>query len=256
MSNSTTLTIQYYSHNTPDPTRNMVQIAGKIYTYEEGQDLDILITSYQGLPELNLPQTALSHLLVIGEIQIVQDADGNQHLEMQADMIQQLPQMPNWEGHPMANKMALAPIAYCKAVGNVGSVNDRDGLREANNGKMVCNRSMACTWNRQRSNTSWFKADFWDKLATDVASKYLNKGTKFSVDGKLKFNCYTTKTDGKFRIEPTIEVRSLELLGSREDKDRPAYGGGSSAPMPPAAAAISPNPTPPAAAVSYDEIHY
>ncbi|WP_017302565.1 single-stranded DNA-binding protein [Nodosilinea nodulosa] len=252
--NNTALTLQILSYNAPDPTRNMVEIACRIFTYDEDQSLDVLVTSYTGMPPLNLAQTQLGLIFVIGELQVVRSAEGHDRLEMQASVIQHIPQLPNWENHPMANAITLSPIAYSTAVGNVGSVSDRDHVRTAPNGKPVCNRSMAVAGNRDRNHTSWFKADFWDKLA-DVADRYLPKGTKFGVTGTLKFNAYTTKNQ-QLRIEPTITVQNLELLGSKRDdqssdsgaKYVPAPVAPPAPPAPPASggasptAAISPDP--------------
>jgi single-strand DNA-binding protein len=251
MSNVTTLTLKYLSHNAPDPTRKRVDIAARIWTADEGQSFDILVTSYQGMPELSIPQTQITYLLVIGELQVVRSEEGNDSLSFIADVIQHLPQMPNWDGHPMANAIALQPIAYSHVVGNVGQVNDRDRLRQVGD-RVVCNRSMAVKHNRSKTETTWFKVDFWDKLGESVADPYLSKGARFATSGPLKFNSYATKTGGNIRIEPTVIARNLELIGSKRDDNPSSFStsnGGGSSYAAPAPGAVAP---PPAAAISFN----
>ena len=109
----------------------------------------------------------------------------------------------------MGNVQTAEPYAYISAMGACGNIGDRDGTKYLESGKAVASRSFACKVAAGKE-TTWLKAEFWDKKA-EVASQYITKGSYFGVSGKLKFNCYMAGEN--FRIEPIIQVNTLDLMG-------------------------------------------
>ncbi len=71
------------------------------------------------------------------------------------------------------------------------------------------------------TNTEWHSVNVWRGLA-DVAEKYLKKGDKVYVEGKLRTRSY--EKDGDTRYVTEIEGDNMTMLGSRNE------GGGSSQP--------------------------
>ena len=88
----------------------------------------------------------------------------------------------------------------------------------------------------------------------EALSRYLNKGTKVSIEGKLRWSQW--ERDGQKRSKIEVIVDELEFMSSRGDSSSygGGMGGGYSAPAP-AAPAYAPAPAPVVDASSsvYDE---
>ena len=81
------------------------------------------------------------------------------------------------------------------------------------------------------TNTEWHSVNVWRGLA-DVAEKYLKKGDKVYVEGKLRTRSY--EKDGDTRYVTEIEGDNMTMLGSRNE------GGGSSQPSAPSKPSAKP----------------
>ncbi len=55
----------------------------------------------------------------------------------------------------------------------------------------------------------------WGKTA-EVAEKYLSKGSKILIDGRLKFDRWTDK-NGSIRTKHSITVESMKMLDSKNE---------------------------------------
>ena len=62
----------------------------------------------------------------------------------------------------------------------------------------------------------------WGKLA-DIIEKYLRKGSRIYVEGKLRHKCWKDK-DGKFQNKTEIIADNLIMLGNRAEKNHKENG--------------------------------
>ncbi|OGU14746.1 MAG: hypothetical protein A2X61_03935 [Ignavibacteria bacterium GWB2_35_12] len=105
-------------------------------------------------------------------------------------------------------------------IGNLGADPDMKSIPQGNS---VCTISLATTDSYKdksgefKETTEWHRIVFWDSLA-DLASKYLKKGSKIYVEGKLKHRSY--EKDGITRYMTEIQARSMIML-SKEVEGTP-----------------------------------
>ena len=64
------------------------------------------------------------------------------------------------------------------------------------------------------TNTEWHRIVFWGNLAK-IAEKYLKKGSKIYVEGKLVTEKYTDK-DGNDRYTTKVVCNNLTMLGGNQ----------------------------------------
>lgn len=115
------------------------------------------------------------------------------------------------------------------ATGNL--VADPD-LRFLNSGTAVANFRIACGSRRKNrdtgqwedGDTTFLTVNAWKGLGENIASQ-ASKGTKVTVEGRLKQREYTTK-DGSNRTVFEVEADEIALPVSRfADTDKPSQGG-------------------------------
>lgn len=99
-------------------------------------------------------------------------------------------------------------------IGNLGSDPD---VKTTPQGSRVANFSIATTESyrdknsgENRESTEWHRLSMWDGLA-DIAQKYLKKGNKIYVEGKIKSRSY--EQDGVTKYITEILVQNLIMLG-------------------------------------------
>jgi len=109
-------------------------------------------------------------------------------------------------------------------IGNLGSDPE---VKYLPNGNAVATLSLATSesWNDRTSGerqerTEWHRLVLWRKLA-EIAEKYLKKGSKIYVEGKLQTRSWDDQS-GQKRYTTEVVVNELEMLDSRGE------GGGSS----------------------------
>lgn len=93
-------------------------------------------------------------------------------------------------------------------------------VRTLPDGKRVANFSVAV--NRKRGDTQevmWVRCAAWDRQA-DVAASYVRKGNAVMVVGEVWLSSYT-RDDGAPGASLELTVRSLVLLGSKQDEYTP-----------------------------------
>ncbi len=98
-------------------------------------------------------------------------------------------------------------------VGNVGADPE---MRYMQDGGAVATVSLATTetWGRSK-HTEWHTLKFFDKLA-ETAEKYVRKGQKLYVEGKLRSNKYVTADNvEKFSIQ--IIVDNMNMLSGDQN---------------------------------------
>lgn len=88
-------------------------------------------------------------------------------------------------------------------------------VRATNEGKMVAHMSIAV--DRRGEGTDFFNLTAFGKVA-EFAEKYLKKGTKVVLEGRLQNNNYTDK-DGVKHYQDAIIVDSMEFAESKKSQE-------------------------------------
>ena len=111
-------------------------------------------------------------------------------------------------------------VNKCFLIGNLGKDPE---LRFTQNGKAVCNFSIATTerWtdgegNKQES-TTWHSIVAWGKQA-ESCGKYLVKGRTVYVEGRLTTRSWDGK-DGKKNYKTEIVAENVRFLGGGQKKE-------------------------------------
>ncbi len=114
--------------------------------------------------------------------------------------------------------MASRGINKAIIVGNVG--NDPD-IRTMPNGNQVVNLSLATSdeWKdketgEKKEKTEWHRCIFFNQIA-DIAAKYVNKGSKLYIEGRLQTRSY--EQDGVKKYSTEIVVKDMQMLDSKKD---------------------------------------
>ena len=98
----------------------------------------------------------------------------------------------------------------------IGNLTRDPELRSTQNGKSVCNFAIAVNEPYKKPDGSdmdpdYFEVEVWGKVAENC-SKYLNKGSRVLIEGKLKNNNY--EKDGVKIYRMKIIAQSVEFLTS------------------------------------------
>lgn len=102
-------------------------------------------------------------------------------------------------------------------IGNLGSDPE---VRNTPNGSMVANFCVACTesWKDQSGNkqerTEWVTVVAWKQQA-EIAQKYLRKGSKVYVEGKLQTRQWEDKNGGGKRSATEVLCDRFMMLDGR-----------------------------------------
>lgn len=110
----------------------------------------------------------------------------------------------------------------------VGNLGDDPELRHTQNGKAVCNFSVATNerWTdghgQKQERTTWFKVVVWGKQAENC-DKYLSKGRQVLVEGRIQTDSYTDR-EGVERYTWEVVARNVTFLSGGEA--RPQANGG------------------------------
>ncbi len=98
-------------------------------------------------------------------------------------------------------------------IGNLGADPD---VRYTGSGKAVAELRLATSFvSGDNETTEWHRIILWEKLA-DVAAKYLKKGSKIYVQGRLQTRTYDDK-DGVKRYVTEIIGNELQMLSPKAD---------------------------------------
>ena len=100
----------------------------------------------------------------------------------------------------------------------VGRTGQDPEVKYFDSGKVRTTFSVAVNrWDAASKNevTDWYNIEVWDKQA-ETAGEYIKKGRLLALDGRLRFNKWTTP-DGEAHERPVIRVTNFRLLGGRND---------------------------------------
>ena len=100
-------------------------------------------------------------------------------------------------------------------IGNLGADPE---IKHLDNGKIVASFSVATNekWKDSQGNqkeaTEWHTVEAWGRLA-EVAEKYLQKGSKVYIEGKIKTDQWEN-SDGETRYKVKISCVTFQMLSS------------------------------------------
>lgn len=102
----------------------------------------------------------------------------------------------------------------------VGNLGQDPEIRHLEGGTSVATFSIATSENytdrdgNRQTQTEWHNIVMWRGLAT-IAEKYLRKGSKIYIEGKLQHRSY--EKDGITRYITDIVARDMQMLDSRQE---------------------------------------
>lgn len=108
----------------------------------------------------------------------------------------------------------MAGVNKVILIGNLGGDPE---VRALENGNKVANFSMATTESYKNKagekveSTEWHRVVIWGKLA-EIVEKYLKKGAKVYVEGKISYRSYEDK-DGIKKYTTDILAQNMTMLG-------------------------------------------
>jgi single-strand DNA-binding protein len=107
----------------------------------------------------------------------------------------------------------------------IGNLGKDPEVRRLENGAVVASFSLATSetyvdknTGERRENTDWHNIVLWRGLA-EVAEKYVRKGQKVYVEGKLKTRSWNDK-DGNTRYTTEVLGETMTLLSPRSENER------------------------------------
>lgn len=109
----------------------------------------------------------------------------------------------------------------------VGNVGKDPEIRHLDSGVAVASFSLATSEsytakNGERvTNTEWHNIVLWRGLA-DVAEKYVKKGSKLFIEGKITHRQY--EQDGVTKFFTEIVGNNMVMLDSKDSREKPASG--------------------------------
>jgi single-strand DNA-binding protein len=115
-------------------------------------------------------------------------------------------------------------------IGNLGADPE---VRSTSNGSRVASFSLATSrqWTTQggekQEKTEWHKIVVWNNKGSglaDVVEKYLKKGDRVYVEGRIEYRTYEDK-EGQTRYVTEVNVRELMMLAGRGDGGAGGVGG-------------------------------
>ena len=102
----------------------------------------------------------------------------------------------------------------------IGNTGNEPELSTLNNGSTLVRISLATSdtftdkQGEKKETTEWHTLIFWNKLA-EVAAKYIKKGVRLYIDGRLNYSQY--EKDGVTKYSTDIIVKNFIILDKKED---------------------------------------
>lgn len=92
----------------------------------------------------------------------------------------------------------------------IGGLTRDPETRTTQSGKEVCSFTVGVNRKNDKEKSDYFRVNTWDKLA-DTCKRYLTKGKKVAVTGRVSVSTYTTK-DGETRASMDVFAESVYFL--------------------------------------------
>ncbi|MEO0058966.1 MAG: hypothetical protein RLZZ312_613 [Bacteroidota bacterium] len=99
-------------------------------------------------------------------------------------------------------------------IGNVGNdpeIKNFDGGKKLAIVSLATKETYVDTKGEKIDNTSWHRVSAWGKTA-DIIEKYVVKGNKIAVEGKLTYKTYDDK-NGVKQYQTEITISEVQLFG-------------------------------------------
>tara|TARA_B110000444_G_scaffold71183_2_gene66939 strand:- start:3632 stop:4072 length:441 start_codon:yes stop_codon:yes gene_type:complete len=107
----------------------------------------------------------------------------------------------------------------------IGHLGKDPEVRTLENGVLLCRFSMATSetfknrqTNEKSSHTEWHNILLWRGLA-EVADKYLHKGDKVLIEGRIRSRSFKDKDSGQIKLMTEIIGDNLQMMGSKKNID-------------------------------------
>lgn len=100
----------------------------------------------------------------------------------------------------------------------IGRLGRDPEMRYTQDGKPVCNFSVAVDGTRRDAPPTWLDITAWEKSA-EVAQQYLRKGSQVAVEGRIDVRTY--EKDGQSRKAWSIIANRIEFVGGRPAEEAP-----------------------------------
>ena len=101
----------------------------------------------------------------------------------------------------------------------IGNLGGDPILRYTDTGKAVAHFNIAVnSYSNQEDQTTWYKITVWENLAEN-ANRYLNRGDKVLVRGRLSTEHYTNEASGENHCNLALNVRRIEYLSSKKEPE-------------------------------------
>lgn len=108
----------------------------------------------------------------------------------------------------------------------MGNLGKDPETRTLESGTVMCRFSIATTEtykNRQSgektSHTEWHNVVLWRGLA-EVADKYLHKGDKVLIEGRIRTRSWEDKESGQMRYSTEILADQMQMMGSNKKAEK------------------------------------
>ena len=113
------------------------------------------------------------------------------------------------------NKYPTTDINHVILIGRAGKDPE---MRYFDSGKVVTTFSLAVNRPMKDAQTDWFDIELWGKQA-EIAGEYIKKGSLIGVEGKIRWDSWTSKDTGELNIKPMVIADNIRLLGSKKDNN-------------------------------------
>ena len=113
------------------------------------------------------------------------------------------------------NNQPTVDINHVVLVGRAGK--DAE-IRYFESGTVVTRLTLAVNRPMKDAQTDWFDIELWGKPA-EIAGEYVKKGSLIGVEGKIRWDSWTSKDTGDLNIKPMVIADNIRLLGSKKDSN-------------------------------------
>lgn len=100
----------------------------------------------------------------------------------------------------------------------VGRAGKDPEMRYFESGMVVTRLTLAVNRPVKDGQTDWFDIEIWGKQA-EIAGEYVKKGALIAIEGKIRWDSWTSKETGDLNVRPMVIADNIRLLGSKKDNN-------------------------------------
>ena len=120
----------------------------------------------------------------------------------------------------------------------MGNLGKDPETRTLESGAVMCRFSIATTetfksskTGERTSHTEWHNITLWRGLA-EIADKYLHKGDKVMIEGKIRTRNWEDKESGQTRYSTEILADQMQMMGGNKKAESPENSNVANEPVP------------------------